>query len=56
MCLWNLTVDALVDLGAFVSAIDQNDLDTIKEKAPKNILENGDPPSFQIQVANGQLE
>ena len=52
----DLTVDALVDSGAFVSAMAQDDLDTIKEKAPKNILKIDDTPNFQIQVANGQLE
>ena len=52
----NLTVDALVDSGAFVSAIAQDDLDIIKQKAPNNILEIDDSPNFQIQVANGQLE
>ena len=52
----NLTVDALVDSGAFVSAIAQDDLDTIKQKAPNNILKLDEPPNFQIQVANGQLE
>ena len=52
----NLTVDVLVDSGAFVSAIAQDDLDTIKQKAPNNILKIDDPPNFQIQVANGQLE
>ena len=52
----NHTVDALVDSGAFVSAIGQDDLDTIKQKAPNNILKIDDPPNFQIQVANGQLE
>ena len=51
-----LTVDALVDSGAFVSAIAQDDLDTIKQKAPNNILKIDDPPNFQIQVANDQLE
>ena len=52
----NLTVDALVDSGAFVRAIAQDDLETIKQKAPNNILKTDDPPNFQIQVANGQLE
>ena len=52
----NHTVDALVDSGSFVSAIAQDDLDTIKQKAPNNILKIDDPPNFQIQVANGQLE
>ena len=50
------TVDALVDSGAFVSAIAQDDLETIKQKASNNILKIDDPPNFQIQVANGQLE
>ena len=52
----NLTVDALVDSGAFVSAIAQDDLETMKQKAPNNILKCDDPPNFQKQVANGQLE
>ena len=52
----NLTVDVLVDSGAFVSAIAQNNLDTTKEKAPNKILKFDDPPMSQIQVANGQLE
>ena len=52
----NVTVDVLVDLGAFVSSIAQNDSDTIKEEAPKIILKIDDPPNFQIKVANGQLE
>ena len=52
----NLTVDALVDSGAFVSAIAQDDLESIKQKTPNNILKNDDPPNFQIQVANSQLE
>ena len=52
----NLTVDALVDLGAFVTAIAEDDLDTMKQKAPNNILKIDNPPNFQIQVATGQLE
>ena len=52
----NHTVDALVDSGAFVSAIAQDDLETIKQKASNIILKIDDPPNFQIQVANGQLE
>ena len=52
----NLNVDALVDSGAFVSAIAQDDLETIKQKAPNSLLKIDDPPNFQNQVANGQLE
>ena len=52
----NLMIDALVDSGAFFSAIAQDDLDTIKQKAPNNILKIDDPPNFQIKVSKGQLE
>ena len=45
-----------MDSGAFVSAIAQDELETIKQKAPNNILKIDDPPNFQLQVANGQLE
>ena len=31
-------------------------METIKQKAPKNILKIDEPPNFQLQVANGQLE
>ena len=51
-----LTVDALVDARAFVSAIAEDNLDTIKQKAPNNILKVDDPPNFQIQVDNGPLK
>ena len=52
----NLTTDALKESGAYVNAIAQNDLDTMKQKAQKTTLEIGDPLNFQIQVANSQLE
>ena len=52
----NLTVDFLVDSGTYVSAIDQNDFDTIKQNVLNNILKIDGPPYFQIQVANSQLE
>ena len=51
-----LTIDAVVDSGAYVSAIAPSELSRIKQKAPANILKIHDPPSFQIQVANGQIE
>ena len=51
-----LTIDALVDLGAYVAAIAQKGLDRIKQQSPSNILKTDDPPNFQIQLANGQLE
>ena len=51
-----LTLDDLVDSGAYVSVIAQNELDRIKQQAPSNILKTDDPPNFQNQVANDQLE
>ena len=43
----NLTVDALVDSAAFISAFAQSYLDTIKQKAPNDILRMDDPPIFK---------
>ena len=51
-----LTIDALVDSRTYVSAIAQTELDRIKQQAPGNIFKMDDPPTFQSQVANGQLE
>ena len=51
-----VAIDALVDSGAYVSAIPEDDLERIKTYSRRNILKLGDPPAFQIQVANGQLE
>ena len=50
-----LTIDALVDSGAYVSSVAETELDRIKQQASANIKIN-DPPNFQIQVAYGQLE
>ena len=52
----NLIVDALVESGALASATAQKNLDTMKANAPNNVPKIGDPPNFQIRVANGQLE
>ena len=51
-----LTVDALVDSGAYVSAIPQREMDRIKQQAPSIILKIDDPLNVHIQQANGQLE
>ena len=52
----SLTIDALVDSGAYVSAKVKKEMGRIKQQAPSNILKIDDPPNFQIQVASGQLE
>ena len=51
-----LTIDALVDSGAYVSAIARKVLHRIQQQAPSNILKIDDIHNFQMQVANGQLE
>ena len=50
------TIDALVDSGAYVSAIIEKELDRIKQQALSNILKIDEPPNFPNQVANGLLE
>ena len=52
----NLTINAIVDTRAYVSAIAQNKLDRVKQVAPNNIFKIDDPPNFQLQVASGHLE
>ena len=52
----NPTVKAFVNSGAYVSAIAQIQLDTIKQKNPNNSFKVNERPIFQIQVANGPLE
>ena len=51
----DLTVDVLGDSEVYVSAIAQNDLDTMKQKAPNIFLKIDYPPKFLLQVANRQL-
>ena len=52
----NLTIDAMVDSRAYVSAIAQKELDTMKQKVPNNTFKFNDPLNFPTQKANGQLE
>ena len=47
-----LTMEDLVDSGAYLSEIAKKELDRIK-LAPANILKLGDPRNYQIEVANG---
>ena len=51
-----LTIDALVDSGAYISAIVWSELDRIQEQALASIFEIDDPPNFENLSANGQLE
>ena len=49
-------IDGLVDTWALTSAISQSDLTNLQLNAHEANLDVGPPPSFQIMVANGQLE
>ena len=51
-----LTIVALIDSRAYVSAIAQTEMDRIKQQALVNIFKNDNRANFQIQVANGHLE
>ena len=51
-----LTLDDLIDTGAHSSAIPEADLRKIRLLAPQSLIKEGPAPSFQILVANGDLE
>ena len=51
-----LTIDGLIDTGAHSSSIPEADLRKIRLLAPQSIVKEGPAPTFQIMVANGQLE
>ena len=51
-----LTIDGLIDTGALSSAIPEMDLRKIRLLSPQSVIWEGQPPNFQIMVANGQLE
>ena len=51
-----LTLDGLIDSGAHSSPIPEADLRKIPLLAPQSIIKEGPAPSFQIMVANGDLE
>ena len=51
-----LTLDGLIDTGAHSSAIPEVDFRKIRLLAPQSIVKEGPAPSFQIMVANGDLE
>ena len=51
-----LSLDGLENTGALSSAIPEADLRKIRLLAPQSIVKEGPAPSFQIMVANGQLE
>ena len=51
-----LTIDGLIDTGALSSAIPETDFRKIRLLAPQSKVIEGHAPSFQIMVANGQME
>ena len=51
-----LTIDGLIDTGALSSAIPEMDLRIMRLLSPQSVIREGQPPNFQIMVANGQLD
>ena len=51
-----LTTGVFVESRAYVSANAQSEMDSNKQKAHANRFKIDDPPNFQIQIGNGQLE
>ena len=51
----SLTIDALVDCGALVSAIARSHFEKIKQQARTNFFKNDDSPNYQIKMAKGPL-
>ena len=51
-----LSIDGLIDTGAYSSTITEADLRKIRLLAPESVIKEGPAPNFQIMVANGQLE
>ena len=51
-----VTIDGLIDTGALSSAIPEADLRKIRLLAPQSIVKEEPAATFQIMVANGQLE
>ena len=52
----NTRIDALVDLGAYINVISENDTDKIQNEANTAIIAKVPPPPFKIQYANTELE
>ena len=51
-----MTIEARANSGAYNSAIVQKELDRVKKQVSTVNFKVDDSPSFQIQVASGQLE
>ena len=51
-----LSIDGLIDTGAYSSALPEADLRKIRLLAPQSVIREGPASNFQIMVANGQLE
>ena len=52
----NLMLDALIDSGSLVGCISEADYRKIHQMSPKDIVKEMEPPPFELQVANGDIE
>ena len=56
MSFGELTIDGLTDTGVLSTAIPQMDFQKLRLLFPQSVIREGQPPNFQIMVANGQLD
>ena len=51
-----LTLDALMDSGALVNCLSETDYGMLQQMSTKDIVTEWEPPTFKLQVANGDIE
>ena len=56
MDLKSLSMDALIDSRALANCLPENEMKIMKSVSPDNIVKEMDPPTFKLQVANGDIE
>ena len=52
----HFSIDALIDSGALVNCMPEQEYQKLKTISPNNLLQESDPPPFKLQVANGDIE
>ena len=52
----HFSIDALIDSGALVNCMPEQEYQKLKTMSPNNLLQESDPPPFKLQVANGDIE
>ena len=52
----HFSIDALIDSGALVNCMPENEYQKLKNMSPTKILKESDPPPFKLHFANGDIE